>query len=436
MASGKSINGKRHRGLTALANAVTGVTSAAVNTVFSPNMNPDNKKVNFIIGMNTASHYILRKVIDPIAELGINADIYITDNIPKSPKHKEKLDRPETKHFAFHEHLVMDVVDPVLERFDRAHGLQLNYNGELAAHRQYTPRQLEEYYANKGVTIKIIDMADPSLPEKDRDINDPSFVQKMLDDPDFVLTVNIRGMQIMGQPLIDALESNTINGNKTRVINAHPGDVFAFPGTNIAFWARMKNYAMNVWTTHVIDKKIDHGPFLNRSQRALKSGKSLLQDMLAMTDDVAVMIRNHITTLFNGSEPAATPQSQDPKFRQKPKDANGNDTTYTYATHQEWIDGYNQHGIRIADPVGYIEALTVDYTGSLSGERSETLLHELATAMLAEQQRHIQEYHSTYGYYPPYFDPAKPNDYYIDVNKYPPYQPPGQNLAHGTPGHP
>lgn len=436
MASGNAVNGKKYRGLTALANAVTGITNASVNPNFTPGINPDDKKVVFIIGMNAASHYILRDVVEKIADLGIHADIYLTDNLPKSDQLKEKLARPETKHFAFHEHLIMDVVDPVLKDFDDNDGPDLDNHGELNSRQQYTPRQLAEYYSGKNVNINVVDMADPNLPEEDRDINHQKFINRIKNDDKIARGFNIRGLQIMSQDLIDAFESHTMNGNKTRIVNAHPGDVFAFPGTNIAFWARVKGYAQNVWTTHVIDKQIDHGPFLRRTAQALKYGKSLMQDMLTMVTPVANLITDDITGVFTNNETPPTPQKQDARFAQKPKDANGKETTYTYATHQEWIDAYNNFGVKIADPEGYIKALVDDFTNQYTpAERKITLLHELAVAMRDEQVRHVQEYKATYGYTPPYFDDNKPDGgYYIDLNKYPPYNQNGPgNQANAAP---
>lgn len=381
------------------------------------NLNPDDQKVVFILGKNSASHFVFRSVVETIAELGIHCDVYITDNLPKSQNLKDKLALPENRNFAFFEHLIPDVVDPVLESFDQRGGLQLNNNGELRADLQYTPRQISEYYSSQNVNIVVTDMSDQSLPKQDRDINDPSFVQKILADKDKIArSYNIRGMQIMHQPLIDAFESGQMNGHKTRIINAHPGDVFSFPGTNIAFWAREKGYLQNVWTLHAIDRGIDTGDFLRKTMQALKNGKSLMQDMLSMTQKVSSMIVDDITTVFTGSEPTLTPQSQDPRFAQKPKQ------NYTHATHQEWLDGFKNKGISVADAQSYIEALVMDYTGSLYGERSEMLHHELGKAVLQWQQDYLNIYQAEYGTHPPEYDPNNPQDYFIKVP--PPYKPP------------
>ena len=397
------------------------------------NLNPDNKKVVFILGKTAAPNYIMREVLESIGEFGINSDIYITSSILKSQAQKDKAALPENQNFSFYEHLIHDVLDPVLERFDRRDGLQLDSYGNLHSHLQYTPRQMAEYYSNQGVSVNLYDISDPSLPEKDRNINDPSFVQKIANDGDIARAQNVRGMQIMQQPLIDAFENHTMNGNTTRIVNNHPGDVFAFPGTNIAFWARMKNYIQNVWTSHVIEydskdpnKGVDKGPFLRRTTDKLKAGKTLMQDMLGMKSRVAGMIVDDITTVFNGAEPSATPQASYSQFADKPK------KNYTHATHQEWLDAH-KHGVKVVDPQKYIDALVSDYASGLSTEIRDTLKHELAKAVRDWQDHYIDIYRKTYnGANPPEYD-ADPKNYLVQVP--PPYSPPSQGLF-SAPGNP
>lgn len=53
--------------------------AAANNNSF----NPDNKKITFIVGTNTAAHKTLRDAVSALADHGIPCEIFLTDSCLK-----------------------------------------------------------------------------------------------------------------------------------------------------------------------------------------------------------------------------------------------------------------------------------------------------------------------------------------------------------------
>lgn len=389
------------------------------------NTNQHTRKTALIVGSNAAAHYALRYAIQSIADRNIPCDIYLTDIIANTQDLKEKINRPETRNFSFYEHLMINHGYDILEQFDQRDGMELDLYGDLRHDLQYSPQQIERHYSGKRLAVTVTDMADPSLPLNDRDINYPNFVSKIANDQTLARAYNIRSMQILKPATIRAFENKTMNGFPSRIINAHPGEVITYPGTNIAFWARMNKYPENVWTLHVIDQGIDTGDVVDQASQMLKAKKTLLQDMLGMAQSAGNMIGSDNRLFFNGTPRPAIPQKSNPDYANRPKD------NYTFATHQEWLDSYNR-GIRAVNPQNYIEALVRDYTGSLTSERSVTLHRALAQATLDWQKDYLQIYQAEYGTYPPEYDPQNPQDYFVTVP--PPYQPPANSLVPNGPG--
>ncbi|MFP4312955.1 MAG: hypothetical protein ACLFR0_01400 [Alphaproteobacteria bacterium] len=395
---------------------------------FNANNNQHSRKTVFILGSNAAAHYVARNAIPGIGDRRIPIDIYKTDNLAKTKSLQDKLARPEVRNQAFFEKLMINHGYHVLDHFDQRDGMLLDEHGDLRQDLQYSPDQLARYYTSKGVQVNVIDMADPSLPEEDRDVNHPKFVDKIANDQSIGYACNIRSMQILKPTTIAAFENKTMHGNPTRIINAHPGEVITYPGTNIAFWARKNGYHENVWTLHVIDQGIDTGDVLDQVSNILKKGKTLMQDMLGMAPHAGNMIAADNRLTYQGTPRQAIPQVNHQHYASKPAN------NYTFATHQEYEDAYQQ-GIRVVNPQKYIEALVLEYTGSLTSERSVALHRSLAQATLDHQKDYLNIYQAEYGTYPPEYDPNNPQDYFVTVP--PPYQAPANQPPHNpNPGQP
>lgn len=404
-----AINKKQGNGVSGNAPNMNGSFHTSVQNTHNPantNVQPD-KKLVFLVGTNIPAHYTLRHTIDQIADLGIPCEIYLTELNPKpGSKLAEKLARPESKNLSFFERLPIKVLYPILEKYQPL----LSAQGELRGDLQYTPGQIADYYRSKGVTVTVDTL---------QDVNDPAFVTKIASDPNIARSYNIRSLQILQAPTIKAFESKThsVGGHTftSQILNVHPGDVIAYPGTNIAFWNRKNGEKLNIWSLHVIDSGIDTGDFLDKKYRPMKPGKTLMQDMMIMADPAAEMISGdaHLC-LLNGTPRQPIPQNQRPDYASKPHQ------NYTHATHDEFNDAYLNTGVRQVNPDGFIKAVAVDYTGSLTSDLSLEVQHEMAKAVLQWQHDYLALYRAAYNKDPLDYDANNPSGYFIDMNDYPP----------------
>lgn len=360
--------------------------------------NPENKKLCFLVGSNMAAHYTLRHTIQALADLGIPCEIFLTDIKAKGPVMREKLSRPEVRNFAFFDKIMINHGYQYLE--DRP--MLLDDHGDLLGDVMYTPNQLAKFFSDKGVPVTV---------EKIDDIHAPEFIERIRNDDRIARTYNIRSMPILSPELIKAFENKTsFNSIPSQIVNCHPGDVILYPGTNIAFWARMNGYGQNTWTLHVMEEGVDTGPFLDRTSRALKPGKTLMQDMCSMAPNAAAMIINDAQLLFQThTVRTPIPQNQRPGFNKRPKE------NYTYATHDEYFKAFHRD-IRDVDPHSFLPATVEDYTGGLTSELSMGLHHILAKNGLEWQIKFIDEYFETYGYHCPQFNRHEnPDHYFLNV---------------------
>ncbi|MCD8520582.1 MAG: hypothetical protein LRY57_04795 [Alphaproteobacteria bacterium] len=99
----------------------------------APALNPDNKKVVFLVGRNATAHHILRHAVPALAGLGIHVDIYLT-RMPDNPKLQEKLNIPENKRFSFYEQLPINIIYPCCIRSP------LSWMGLICGHHCSIPR--------------------------------------------------------------------------------------------------------------------------------------------------------------------------------------------------------------------------------------------------------------------------------------------------------
>ncbi len=402
------------------AQIANGFHSAAAQTRAANNndLNPENKKITFIVGTNVAAHKTLRDAVSALADQGIPCEIILTDALPKGPKLAEKLGRPEVRNFAFFDKIMIKKGYPIIESMP----IILDSSGDLDSDLVYTPKQLAEFYTNKGVNVTV---------EHVHNINDPTFIDRIKNDDSIARAYNIRNMQIMSQDLIDAFENKTMqNGLKSQIINIHPADVFEYPGTNTAFWMRMNVSTQNVWTAHVIDKGIDSGPFLDKTFRALKSGKTLMQDLCSMAPFAAQMIVNDGMMFLGGSQRPTIPQNATAEFSKKPNQH------YTYAKHDDYIAAFRRGIVDVA-PQSFIPAIVEDHFGDITTPEAQTVHHILAEEALKWQNDYLKIYHKEYNELPPQYQPSNPGTYFISVPPLPvgPLNPLGQSSRKPPPAH-
>lgn len=305
------------------------------------------------------------------------------------------------RNFAFFDKLMIKKGYPILESMPTI----LDQSGDLDTNLMYTPKQLAEHYTNKGVNVTV---------EHIHDINDPAFIDRIKNDDRIARAYNIRNMQIMSQDLIDAFENKTTNnGLKSQVINIHPADVFEYPGTNTAFWVRMNGSTQNVWTAHVINKDIDSGPFLDKTFRALKAGKTLMQDLCSMAPFAAQMIVNDGMMFLGGSQRQTIPQNAAAEFSKKPPQH------YSYAKHDDYLEAFKRGIVDVA-PQNFVPAIVQDHFGDLNSPEAQTLHHLLAQEALKWQNDYLNIYRAEYNELPPQYQPGSPSTYFIDVPPLPP----------------
>lgn len=343
------------------------------------NLNPQNKKVVFLVGDNATAHSILNLVLREFASMGIHADVYLTD-VPQTPSIQAKLAIPENRNFAFYERLPIDVIYQIIEARPT-----LLEGDELDDEIKYSPRQLAEFYKERGIHIQI---------ERLANVNAPEFVSRINNDPAIAMAYNLRNMQILKTPLINAFNSKKFqtSGSDTPIsgyiANTHPGPLPSIPGTHTAFWARMNGRHSNEWTLHVIDKGIDTGPILDRCGRAFGNGKTLLQSMIGMDRDVAQMVVTNTRLFFEGTPRPPLPQTKEGR---PPKN-------YSYPTHKEW-EMATSRGIIAVNPEGYALALAREFTGGT--ENAPRLYLEISLACLKAIKEWEKQYEkmlkSSYG---------------------------------------
>lgn len=372
-----------NKGTIGLLAKLWGGASAAPST-----LNPEHKKIVFLIGNNAAAHNIMRHVLPALAGMGVHADIYLT-RMPVSASLQKKLDVPENKRFSFYEKLPIDVIHPLLEQEKT-----ILDGADLKASLQYSPRQVADYCQTLGITVNVAHLDDP---------NDPAFVKKIADDPAIVHGYNIRSMHILKQPLIDAFESKSYNGNgiKGYIANAHPGELPLLPGTHTTFWARKKRRTWMEWSLHVIDKGIDTGPMLDTCGKALSPKKTLMQSLMSMDQAVAQMLVTNTRLFFQKTPRTALPQDSHFSAALRPS------KNYTYPTHDEWDEAWAE-GIRPVDPDTYIEALTLEHTGYRGTELncsrlSRRVRRALERAVSQFEAQYAKEYQAAYSKQPPVY---------------------------------
>ncbi|MCD8525807.1 MAG: hypothetical protein LRY76_07920 [Alphaproteobacteria bacterium] len=350
----------------------------------APALNPDNKKVVFLVGRNATAHHILRHAVPALAGLGIHVDIYLT-RMPDNPKLQEKLNIPENKRFSFYEQLPINIIYPLLHKKPT-----IVDGSDLRASLQYSPKQVATYCQKLGVKVNVQELDDP---------NDPAFVKKIQDDPDIVLGYNIRSMHILKQPLINAFEAKSYGDIPGYIANAHPGELPVLPGTHTAFWGRKNKRTWMEWALHVIDTNIDTGPTLDTCSKQLSPKKTLMQDLMSMSEAVAQMLVSNTRLFFQHRPRPALPQNT----QLRPS------KNYTYPTHKEWDDSWIE-GIRPVNPDDYAEALTLEYTGYKGTELTcSKLARQIRKALDTEIQKfevqYVQEYQKVYAKNPPVYTP-------------------------------
>lgn len=376
--------------------SLTSRSSFGVASVLPANTNlPDHKglknKIVFFVGSNMAAHHALRHAVQNLADMGIPCQIFLTDVLPKDEKMRQKLARPEVRNFGFFDKIMINHGYKVLE--DKP--ILLDEHGDLYGDVQYSPNQLSQYYAQRGVSVTV---------ERIHDINDPAFIDRIRQDNGIVRAYNVRNMQIMSQSLIDAFGEKILDdGLECQVINCHPADVQKYPGTNTVFYARMDGMTRNIWTFHVIvDEKVDKGPIIYTINSALKPGKTLMQDLCAMSkmagdaisNDAVMFLQDHVM------RPATPQRLKTSKY-------------CTYANHDEYLEAARR-GIVDVNPHTFIPATVKNYCGTDSSLAQE-LHHVLAAEAFDWQTLYMDLYVDTYSHFPPQYDQEKPAAFFVKV---------------------
>jgi hypothetical protein len=342
------------------------------------------KKVVFLVGNNAAAHAILSETIPMLAAMELDVDVYFTD-APPNPKLQAKLSTPENRLVSRLERMPIEVMYPLLDSYKTP----LNEHGELLDNIRYTPKQLQEYYSKHGIKINLEQLAN---------VNDPEFVDRIKNDSSILMGYNIRSMHILKKPIIDAFP----NG---KIYNLHPGPLPLIPGTHTAFWSRMLKLVNAEWTLHQIDEGIDTGPILDTFAKPLKSGKTLLQDLMGMNHGVAQMVITNTRLALEGRPRPALPQSEFGVTRPE--------TNYSYPTHEQWLSLF-ANGIYPVEPISYISAMVGEYTGGeKNGAGIRRRLTSACNMYAGEAIDEFREYYSRlYGKLPPDFtavsSPAPP----------------------------
>lgn len=368
---------------------------APANDLVSPNTAPDNQNtICFFVGTNVAAHQTLRRAVQNLADMGIPCRIYLTDVLPKTQSMKEKLIRPQVRNFSFFDKMMINYGYNIVEKYPTI----LDADGELRHDIQYSPNQLAQFYQARGVNVTV---------ERIADINDPQFIQSIRSDNTITRAYNVRNMQIMSPELISAFEDKPLdNGLKCQIINMHPADVKKYPGTNTAFHARMDGMTLNIWTYHVIDKGIDTGPIVYTISKALKPGKTLMQDLCSMAETAGDAISNDASNFLNDHYMHPS--------KPQPRKLLENRKYYTYATHEEYLKAHKM-GIVDVNPHTFISAIVSSHCGTYNKDLERELMQKLSSEAFDWQTLYMDEYYNVYGEFPPQFDPANPQDFFVKL---------------------
>jgi len=372
-------------------------TIAAHGNASSTSINPDDKKAVLIAGTNAAAHYILRDSLDNLGDKGIHCDVYLTDPLSKpGTAYREKLTTPEALNFTFYERLMIDYGYSIIER----HNMCLDADGDLRSDIMYTPQQLSNFFATREAEIRIQNLLN---------VNDPGFVQRIDEDDDIIRVTNIRGMQIIRQPLINAVKSKKWKDKDVAIVNAHPGNPLLFPGTYIAFHVRMQGSDQNTWVIHQIkdDAKVDSGPILDERSKRLKPHKTLIQDMLTMRSEVGSMVSADITNALRGIPSIGRDQHEYPGFDNKPEE------NFSYPEHEQWLKAHEK-GIRAVNPRGLIDAFVKDYTGDPGRQVARDLNFGLSTRTHMWQVEYMDTYTAKHRHDPPEYT-ENPDGFWVKV---------------------
>lgn len=359
------------------------------------NPNPQGKKVVFIVGNSISAHRVLQHSLRELAGMGIPCEVYLTNPLPKTDRERERLQRPEVMNMAFAEKLIIEHGYPLLEN----NGIILNSDGELIEDLVYTPRQLANYFTARGVHVSVQDLPN---------VNDPSFIEKISNDPDIAVAYNIRSLQILEKEAIAAFENKTIYDRPTMIINLHPADVILFPGAGTPLWVRKSGVPNATWTLHKMIRRVDWGPIIDECTQTLRNGKTLLQDTVGMASKAASMVINHATQTLKGSYRAdMQPQQQHPNFSRKPK------KQYTHGEHKDWLEA-EQQGITAVNFLEFIKAVVKEHVGNRT-KLATSLTDSLIRPTRDWQELYVKMYTNVYGYPPLGYDPQAPDEYLLPL---------------------
>lgn len=402
---------------------------SAVHEGAQKQYNPENKRIVFFVGSNIAAHCALRDVIDRLVGHGIPSEVYLTDIRASYPDLKDKISRPEIRHYAAYEKgILFDVIYPLLDENEIA----LTPDGNLIEGRMYAPWQLADHFKEEGVTVAKDFLADPSKPETlPLDINNPEFVNYIRYQKDIILGCGIRSMPIIKTPLLNAFEYKEYRGLYGHLFNAHPGNLMkdgtlkqTFPGTYISFWTGMEDFPTNHWTLHIMDEKVDTGPILDTASD--RTFPTMMENTCGMRIQASEMISGHIIKWLSWApEDLKPPRPQDQEDREKER--------YTYPTHEQWQEFHQKGGLTV-NPRAHIKWLVDMYAGGQNTPLGKEMFRQCMAYIAEKQAEYIEAYKSTYGttVLPPEFGQ---DDFYIDPSESQGlFRRMTSRVRHGTPG--
>jgi methionyl-tRNA formyltransferase len=261
-------------------------------------------KIAVFIRNGLIGNIILNHLVPQMMEMGVEPVFFNTGE----PQNK-KSDHAELNKIGFLEtSLMKDIVEPFyLENKKNKDGLTNLSNKALAL----------------TSNLSYFDVPD---------VNDLSFIEKIVGDKDIVGSISIRILQIFKPDIIRAFEE------KGFMWNLHTGLLPKYKGVHIPYWAIENNEKYYGWTLHNIDKGIDTGDIIATDQLPLDQSKPVLDTYLDMADKGAAMIMGALMFYKARGTIPAKPQTTD------------KESYFTFPTSAE-MQRWNEKGIIFCDDI-------------------------------------------------------------------------------------
>lgn len=259
------------------------------------------RKVLLYIGTDVTALGVANKIIPEL----LSKDFQPVLCLARHPKATNPdSDLPVGKRFKFYErHLLNNVVIPFM---DEKKPRTTKKTGEKKPldYLLYTPNHLQKLYGIQVVPVS--------------NVNDPKYVQSIIDDPLIVGAVSIRCYQKFRQPIIDAF-NNKVTGfdhekpeNPSGFLwNIHPGPLPQRRGVYASSHAvanRDKKYA---WSMHEVDEDFDTGDLIDTTDwQTINYNAPVINLHTDFIEPAADLFLHHFETLVRYSHVSAIQQNE------------------------------------------------------------------------------------------------------------------------------